>query len=150
MLTARLKLAIKAAYQLANDHHHEYITLNHLLLGLVLHTRSHDLLEDCGIGVEVYYKKLLAYTKFVTPQLPQSLNDDLAKPTVGFKRIWNGSHFEARKNNRTIVRGIDVLAAMFSEVDCYGINLLLESGLDRAKLEELLKADAYAYTEQAA
>jgi ATP-dependent Clp protease ATP-binding subunit ClpA len=85
------------AIKLASDRHHEYATLEHLLLALMDDTDASQVMKACNVEMDALRKSV---QKYIDEDLSTLVLDDSeeAKPTTGFQRVK--AHVAARLQRR--------------------------------------------------
>ena len=69
MLSKNLEETLHRAFIIANEKHHEYATLEHLLFALISDPDAVAVLRSCGIDVEELSNTLLQYIEMISPAL---------------------------------------------------------------------------------
>ena len=85
-LSRSLEQALHRAIKLASDRHHEYATLEHLLLALMDDQDAAQVMKACNVDTDALRK---AVQKYVDEELMTLVIEDGedAKPTTGFQRV---------------------------------------------------------------
>ena len=83
MFTKDLEKSISAAYRFAREMHHEFLTVEHLLLGLLQDPSAQEVLLACEADVELLERDLRDVLAETVPELPANDQTD-TQPTVGF------------------------------------------------------------------
>ena len=65
---------------MANDRHHEYATLEHLLLALTDDTDAAAVLRACSVDIDVLKKQVTDYIEHELENLVADGNDDASRP----------------------------------------------------------------------
>src|SRR6266481_971980 len=119
-LSRSLEQALHRAIRLASERHHEYATLEHLLLALVDDTDAAQVMRACNVDLDALRAGL---TKYVDEDLATLTIDDGedAKPTTGFQRVVQRAVLHVQNSGRDEVTGANVLVALFSERVSHGI-----------------------------
>src|SRR6266576_4734472 len=83
-LSRSLETALHHAIKLASDRHHEYATLEHLLLALMDDTDASQVMKACNVDMDALRKSV---QKYVDEDLATLVMDESeeAKPTTGFQ-----------------------------------------------------------------
>src|SRR5258708_16423640 len=81
-----LEQSLHRALALANERHHEYATLEHLLLALVDDQDAAAVMRACNVDIDKLRRNLVTY---VESELQNSVTDgsEHSKPTTGFQRV---------------------------------------------------------------
>ena len=125
-----LEQSLHRALALANDRHHEYATLEHLLLALTDDTDANAVLKACSVDVDVLKKQVVDYIEHELENLVADGHDD-AKPTAGFQRVIQRAHIHVQSSGREEVTGANVLVAIFAERESHAAYFLQEQDMTR-------------------
>lgn len=138
MLSNQLQATLRLTVTLAKQRHHEYLTVEHLLLALLENDSAIEALVACGVDLDKLGTELNAYIMEHTPQV-DSRDDHSPQPTRSFDRILQRAifHVQSVGQNR-LVEGADILVSMFSEHDTYAVYLLKKQGITRLELTQYL------------
>ncbi len=129
-LSRSLEQALRRAIRLASERHHEYSTLEHLLLALVDDSDAAQVMRACNVDLEVLRSGL---TKYIDEDLATLTIDDGedAKPTTGFQRVVQRAVLHVQNSGRDEVTGANVLVALFSERESHAVYFLQEQNMSR-------------------
>ncbi len=129
-LSRSLEQALRRAIRLASERHHEYSTLEHLLLALVDDSDAAQVMRACNVDLEVLRAGL---TKYIDEDLATLTIDDGedAKPTTGFQRVVQRAVLHVQNSGRDEVTGANVLVALFSERESHAVYFLQEQNMSR-------------------
>src|SRR5205814_9643580 len=85
-LSRSLEQVLHRAIKLASDRHHEYATLEHLLLALLDDADASQVMKACNVDMDVLRKSV---QKYIDEDLSTLVMDEAeeAKPTTGFQRV---------------------------------------------------------------
>ncbi|MCW6510550.1 ATP-dependent Clp protease ATP-binding subunit ClpA [Lichenifustis flavocetrariae] len=125
-----LEQSLHRALAIANDHHHEYATLEHLLLALIDDGDASAVMKACSVDVDVLKKTVVDYIDQELETLVAEGNDD-AKPTAGFQRVIQRAHIHVQSSGREEVTGANVLVAIFAERESHAAYFLQEQDMTR-------------------
>ena len=125
-----LEKSLHRALALASERHHEYATLEHLLLALTEDNDAIAVFKACGVDVDLLRQDLGSY-----------LDDDLTglviedyedpKPTAGFQRVIQRALIHVQSSGREEVTGANVLVAVFSERESHAVYYLQKQDMTR-------------------
>ena len=73
MLNQELELSLNMAFARAREHHHEFMTVEHLLLALISNPAAREALEACSVDLAALRAELETFIQKTTPVLPLSL-----------------------------------------------------------------------------
>ena len=125
-----LKQSLDRALASARERHHEYATLEHLLLSLIDDTDAAAVLRACSVDLEVLKKNLLDY---IDRELDNLINEeaDECKPTAGFQRVVQRAIISVQSSGREDVTGANILVALFAERESHAVYFLQEQDMTR-------------------
>ncbi|NCC22702.1 MAG: ATP-dependent Clp protease ATP-binding subunit ClpA [Alphaproteobacteria bacterium] len=130
MLSRNLEQTLHRALAAANDRHHEYATLEHLLLALTDDQDAMAVLRSCGIGLQDLRDQLAHYLDSELTYLVDH-NVEEAKPTTAFQRVLQRAAIHVQSSGREEVTGANVLVALFSERESHAVYFLQEQDMTR-------------------
>jgi ATP-dependent Clp protease ATP-binding subunit ClpA len=125
-----LEQALHRALIVANERHHEYATLEHLLLSLIDDTDANAVLNACNVDVDALRKTV---TKYIDTELTNLATgyDEEAKPTTSFQRVIQRAVIHVQSSGREEVTGANVLVAIFAERESHAAFFLQEQQMTR-------------------
>ncbi len=129
-LSRNLEQALHRAIKLATDRHHEYATLEHLLLALLDDADAAQVLKACNVDVDALRKSLIKYVDQELLTLVIEDGED-AKPTTGFQRVVQRAVLHVQNSGRDEVTGANVLVALFTERESHAVYFLQEQNMTR-------------------
>jgi ATP-dependent Clp protease ATP-binding subunit ClpA len=129
-LSRSLEQALHHAIKLASDRHHEYATLEHLLLALIDDTDASQVMKACNVDMDVLRKSV---QKYIDEDLSTLVMDESeeAKPTTGFQRVVQRAVLHVQNSGRDEVTGANVLVALFTERESHAVYFLQEQNMNR-------------------
>ena len=130
MLSRNLEQTLHRALSFANEHRHEYATLEHLLLALTEDDDAVAVLRACGVNLDRLRKDIRDYLRDELTGLVSSRMED-AKPTAGFQRVLQRAAIHVQSSGREEVTGANVLVALFSERESHAVYFLQEQEMSR-------------------
>ncbi len=130
MLSKELEFSLGLAVKQARDEHHEFITLEHLLLVLLDNPRSAALLRKCGADFDRLRQQLDDFIQQNTPQLPVGEERD-PQPTLGFQRVLQRSIFQVQSAAKSEVTAENILVALFGEKESHAVFFLAQQQITR-------------------
>ena len=125
-----LEKTLHAAIESARERHHEYATLEHLLLALVADEDAAEVMHACGVDLE----ELTGVVRQYLDQEYQSLQSEDSsepQPTAGFQRVIQRAILHVQSSGKDTVTGANVLVALFSERDSYAVYFLQQQDMSR-------------------
>ncbi|HUZ67744.1 MAG TPA: ATP-dependent Clp protease ATP-binding subunit ClpA, partial [Beijerinckiaceae bacterium] len=125
-----LEQSLHRALAVANERHHEYATLEHLLLSLLDDQDAAAVMRACSVDLTVLKKSLVDY---VDQELENLVTDgrEEAKPTAGFQRVIQRAVIHVQSSGREEVTGANVLVAIFAERESHAAYFLQEQDMTR-------------------
>jgi ATP-dependent Clp protease ATP-binding subunit ClpA len=129
-ISPEVEIALSVAASDAARRRHEYVTVEHLLLALLLDPATANVLRHAG-GDPTGLKKQLE--QYLSEELEQLVEDDTRAPTpsLGFQRAIRRAANHVRSSGKEEVTGANVLIAMFAERDSYAVALMEGQGVTR-------------------
>jgi ATP-dependent Clp protease ATP-binding subunit ClpA len=114
MLSRHLEQTLQHALELATERHHEFTTLEHLLLALLNDPDAVSVLKSCGVTLDDLRDQLITYIDVELKYLVQPIATE-SKPTVAFARVLQRAAIHVQSAGRMEVTGANILVALFSE-----------------------------------
>lgn len=130
MLSRNLEKTLHRALSLAGERHHEYATLEHLLLALCEDQDAMAVLRSCGISLEDLRDQLAQYLDSELTYLINR-NAEESKPTTAFQRVLQRAAIHVQSSGREEVTGANVLVSLFSERESHAVYFLQEQDMTR-------------------
>jgi ATP-dependent Clp protease ATP-binding subunit ClpA len=125
-----LEQSLHRALALANERHHEYATLEHLLLALIEDQDAAAVMRACNVDLEKLKRNLVDYIDGELDNLIMEGDDD-SKPTAGFQRVIQRAVIHVQSSGREEVTGANVLVAIFAERESHAAYFLQEQDMTR-------------------
>src|SRR5438105_31153 len=129
-LSRSLEQVLHRAIKLASDRHHEYATLEHLLLALLDDPDAARGMKACNVDLEALRRSLVKYIDHELLTLGIEYGED-AKPTTGFQRVVQRAVLHVQNSGREEVTGANVLVALFTERESHAVYFLQEQNMTR-------------------
>ncbi|AQS41441.1 MAG: ATP-dependent Clp protease ATP-binding subunit ClpA [Candidatus Tokpelaia hoelldobleri] len=128
--TPGLEAALQQALLFANEHHHEYATLEHLLLALIDEEDANALLRACNVDLELLAGQLRDY---IRSELDRQVmhSEEIPQPTHAFQRALQRAIIHAQSAGRNEVTGANVLVAIFAERESHAVYFLQQQQMTR-------------------
>ena len=125
-----LEESLHRAIEFANERHHEYATLEHLLLSLIDDRDASSVMRACNVDIERLRAKL---TDFLDKELTNLIldQDSEAQPTASFQRVIHRAVVHVQSSGREEVTGANVLVAVFAERESNAAYFLQEQDMTR-------------------
>jgi ATP-dependent Clp protease ATP-binding subunit ClpA len=125
-----LEQSLHRALALANERHHEYATLEHLLLSLLEDQDAAAVMRACNVDLDKLKRNLVDYIDGELDNLVMDTDED-SKPTAGFQRVIQRAVIHVQSSGREEVTGANVLVAIFAERESHAAYFLQEQDMTR-------------------
>ena len=136
MLSKQLELALIKAIKEARSQQHEYVTVEHMLYGLLHDELARHIIDKCG-GSNTNLKERLE--QFFTSGMPV-LKDNESEPsqTVAFNRVLQRAVSHVQSCGKKQVDTGDVLVSILTEPDSHAVYFLGSEGVGRLEVVEYI------------
>ncbi len=131
MLNKELEFTLNIAFKEAREKKHEFVTVEHLLLGLLDNSAAVQVLRACGLDIEHMRLQLKTFIDETVPLITDQDLDKETQPSLGFQRVLQRAVFHVQSSGRQEVSGANVLAALFSEQESQAVYLLKRENITR-------------------
>ncbi|MGE0063564.1 MAG: ATP-dependent Clp protease ATP-binding subunit ClpA [Xanthobacteraceae bacterium] len=125
-----LEQSLHRALALANERHHEYATLEHLLLALIDDSDAAAVMRACNVDLDKLRRSVSTYLETELENLITDGAED-SKPTAGFQRVIQRAVIHVQSSGREEVTGANVLVAIFAERESHAAYFLQEQDMTR-------------------
>ncbi|MCU7878037.1 MAG: ATP-dependent Clp protease ATP-binding subunit ClpA [Candidatus Thiodiazotropha sp. (ex Lucinoma borealis)] len=130
MLNKELEFTLNQAFKNAKERHHEFMTVDHLLLALLDNPTAVAVLRACGADIEHMRKSVQSFVEETTPLIPDGDEREI-QPTLGFQRVLQRAVFHVQSSGKNEVTGANVLVAIFNEQDSQAVYFLNDQKINR-------------------
>lgn len=129
-LDGSLEQTLKRARDIAHQHRHEFITLEHLLLSLLDDQDAQATLRACNADIAMLRDQLETY---INAALVGLINNEVREPvgTAALGRVMQRAVANVESAGREAVTGGNVLAALYAERDTFAVFFLRQQGIER-------------------
>jgi ATP-dependent Clp protease ATP-binding subunit ClpA len=131
MLSRNLERTLHRALALANERHHEYSTLEHLLMALTEDQDAVAVMRACSVNLDRLRAELAKYLDGELSSLAAPEGEVDAKPTAGFQRVLQRAVIHVQSSGREEVTGANVLVSLFSERESHAVYFLQSQEMTR-------------------
>ena len=129
-----LSVALNLAMEEAIERHHEYLTLEHVLYGLLADPASAECLEACGADVKALETALDTVLKGM-----ERLDEEVEpEQTEAFRRVLGRAALHVQSSGKSEIRGVHLLVAMYSEADSHAVAMLKAQGVEKLNVTEFI------------
>jgi ATP-dependent Clp protease ATP-binding subunit ClpA len=130
MLSNELEFCLNDAFHQAREAHHEYLTVEHLLLAILETPKVREVLRGCGADLAKLKQELKNHIAQSTPKLDEGEEREV-QPTLGFQRVLQRAVFHVQSSGKKEVGVGNVLVAIFSEKQSHAVFLLNRAHVTR-------------------
>lgn len=133
MLSPEVEYSINSLFREANEKHHEFVTVEHLLLAMTNNASASETLRACGINIPLLQQELGNHIEESTPIL---VEDDVreSRPTIGFQRVLQRAVYHVQASAKEEVTGDSILVAIFGETESHAVYYLARQDMSRLDL----------------
>ena len=110
MLSNELEYCLNDAFHRAREARHEYLTVEHLLLGILDTPKVREILRACGADLTKLKQDLKDHIDQSTPHLEEAEEREV-QPTLGFQRVLQRAVFHVQSISPTAFRRSPTSAA---------------------------------------
>src|ERR1700751_68024 len=125
-----LEQSLHRALAIANERHHQYATLEHLLLSLIDDSDAAAVMRACSVDLDKLRTSLVNYLETEFENLVTDGGED-PKPPAGFQRVIQRAVIHVQSSGREEVTGANVLIAIFAERESHAAYFLQEQDMTR-------------------
>jgi len=130
VLSKELEVTLNLAFKAAREQRHEFMTVEHLLLGLLDNPTAAKVLRACGADLNQLRRQLVDFIRDNAPVLPED-DERETQPTLGFQRVLQRAVFHVQSSGKKEVTGANVLVAIFGERESQAVYLLNQQNIAR-------------------
>ena len=136
-----LEQIFESAVSLANEHNHEYVTLEHFLHSLVTNEPFAKLLTSFGADVKSLTKDV---TKFIQEDLKEIVNPNVDRPkkTNTVDKVLNRAFTHVLFSGRQVIEPIDCFISMFAEKKSYATYFIRKANIDKDKFLSFIQKES--------
>jgi ATP-dependent Clp protease ATP-binding subunit ClpA len=134
-LAKELQAALRAAFDEATRRRHEYVTLEHLLLGLLGDPRAARGLRACGADLGRLRRELETYLSDTVEALPENVEPS-PQTTLSVERVLQRAAIHVMSSDQQVIDGAAVLVQMFKERESRAVFLLESEGVTSFDLKQ--------------
>ena len=133
-----LQAVFEKAIETAKKLHHEYLTIEHLLLAMLMEDGFSKTVQGYGAKVDDLRKNLADYLQHKCQEI--TTQDVVVKPkkTQSVERILNRSFTQVLFNGRQRIEPTDVFLAMMGEKRSWAYFYIQQAGIDKDKFADYI------------
>ena len=130
MLDKELEQTLNNAFREAREQHHEFMTVEHLLLALLDNPSATSVLKACGANLNSLHSDLIKFIQENSPIIEDEDGRD-TQPTLSFQRVLQRAVFHVQSSGKKEVTGANVLVAIFGERESHAAYFLSQQNVAR-------------------
>ncbi len=129
-ISLEVQSVLNAAYLEAKEHHHEYLTPEHILYASLFFEEVRSILDDCGVDADALQEDIKSYLEKYIPVVEN------AEPvqSVGLQSIIESAVFHTETSSKDRVDLGDLLVSIFNRETLHASFYLRKAGLSRVNL----------------
>jgi ATP-dependent Clp protease ATP-binding subunit ClpA len=130
MLSKTLEKSLILAIREAKNHNHEYVTVEHMLYGLLHDELTSFIIKECGGSTDILKERL---EKFFIREIPKFSTSGASEPaqTVAFNRVLQRAVAHVQSCGKQQVDSGDVLVSIFGEEESHAVYFLTAIGVGK-------------------
>lgn len=129
ILSEELEETLNDTFRNAHFRRNEFVTVEHLLLGLLDNPNALGVLLGCHANIEVLRNELASFIREHVSILPEEAGETTA--SIGLQRVIQRAVMHVQASGKREVTGAHVLVAIFSEKDSHAVHYLNRMGINR-------------------
>ena len=133
-----LQAVFERAIDTAKKLHHEYLTIEHLLLAMLMEESFKNSVQGFGSDVEALRKNLADYLQNKCGEI--TITDVVVKPkkTQSVERVLNRAFTQVLFNGRQRIEPADVFLAMMGEKRSWALYYIQQADIDKDKFADYI------------
>ena len=156
MLHPRIQRTLAEAVNIALTNSHQFVSLEHVLLALTHNHPAQDILESCGVNIELLRKDIKDFLDKNCASKPKASSKRAVAPpqtTLALQRTLQQAVMQVQSCGKKEVEESHLLVAFFSEPESYAVYFLKKQGVTRYSLVKsssvvTRKASSYLETKE--
>ena len=120
------------AHKIASDRKHDYVTIEHLMLAMVLYPKFRRCIESFGSSSDAISNDLNLYLDSQTMLMSNPVKKD-PKKTNALERVFNRALTQVMFGGRRAMETIDLWLAIMSETNSHASYYMLKHGVTKAE-----------------
>lgn len=130
MINKALEQSLVRAIQEAKEREHQFVTVEHMLYGLLTDDLAIYIIAECGGSIDSLKTRLESFLETKIPKIPSTVREDPAQ-TVAFNRVLQRALSHVKSCGKKEADAGDILVSIFSEKDSHAVYFLTSLGLNR-------------------
>ncbi|MFH0784190.1 MAG: ATP-dependent Clp protease ATP-binding subunit ClpA [Pseudomonadota bacterium] len=133
MLSKTLEKALIMAIREAKNHNHEYVTVEHMLYGLLHDELTDYIINQCGGSTQILKERL---QKFFLREIPTLSSTGSMEPaqTIAFNRVLQRAVAHVQSCGKNQVDSGDVLISILAEEESHAVYFLTSVGIGKMEV----------------
>jgi len=132
-----LQDALRRAYEEAEGQRHEFVTLEHVLLGLLDDPGVGKALKACGADATLVREELYEFLDNQMEKLPEHV-DVQVQQTLGVRRVLQRAAIHVVSSDQDVIHGSSVLVQLFKEDESHAVDMLRRQGVTQFGLKRYI------------
>ncbi len=130
MLSKTLEKALILAIREAKNHNHEYVTVEHMLYGILHDDLTSYIINECGGSTRILKERL---EKFFIREIPKLSPTSRTEPaqTIAFNRVLQRAVAHVQSCGKQQVDSGDVLVSILAEEESHAVYFLTAVGIGK-------------------
>jgi len=141
ILSEELEETLNDTFRNAHFHRNEFVTVEHLLLGLLDNPNALGVLLGCHANIETLRNDLTTFISEHISILPDETGETTA--SIGLQRVIQRAVMHVQASGKREVTGAHVLVAIFSEKDSHAVHFLNRMGVSRLDVVSFMAHGAF-------
>src|SRR5690242_21488582 len=147
MITKELENTLNLAVAEATKRQHEYVTLEHLLLALLVDPTARDVIYSCGGNLNTLKKDIEEFFA-AHDEMVSADPSTLPEQTIAFQQVLQYAVLQAQASEQKEVNGGSVLAALFHAKHSHAVFILNKHGITRLAVLNYISHGISVFGEQ--
>ncbi len=135
MLSQELEETLRRSLSIAGERHHEFATLEHLLLAMLEDKDALNVMQGCNLDISRLREMLESYIDDEMDELVAQADEIEVQPTASFSRVIQRAIIHTQSSGRGSATGANVLIAMYSERESHAVWFL--TSLEMSRLDAI-------------
>jgi len=140
ILSEELEETLNDTFRNAHIRRNEFVTVEHLLLGLLDNPNALGVLLGCRADIEKLRNELSLFIREHVATLPEEAGETTA--SIGLQRVIQRAVMQVQASGKREVAGANVLVAIFSEKDSHAVHFLNRMGVTRLDIVSFMAHNA--------
>jgi len=142
ILSEELEETLNDTFRNAHFRRNEFVTVEHLLLGLLDNPNALGVLLGCHAKIEILRHDLATFINEHVSILPDDTGETTA--SIGLQRVIQRAVMHVQASGKREVTGAHVLVAIFSEKDSHAVHFLNRMGVSRLDVVSFMAHGAFS------